>query len=210
MFALLFLLIAIPVIHDLSDWSSPTLRLLAFSVVLLSGVWSLHRSRVWFAAGMCLVVIGVILNVLALNLGTTAFTIATLIAFFLFLLLTIIIAGQEVVMQETVNTNRLVGAICVYLLLGALWALAYEILQLVDPGAFRSASDTANLEQSHEWLYYSFVTLTTLGYGDVVPISATARAMAYMEAIFGQFYIAILVAGLVSAYLGSRQAKTGS
>ena len=56
-----------------------------------------------------------------------------------------------------------------------------------------------------EWLYFSFVTMTTLGYGDLLPVSATARAMAYMQAVFGQLYVAILVAGLVSAYISARQ-----
>jgi len=55
-----------------------------------------------------------------------------------------------------------------------------------------------------EWLYFSFVTMTTLGYGDILPVSAAARGLAYMQAIVGQFYIAILVAGLVSAYVSNR------
>ena len=56
-----------------------------------------------------------------------------------------------------------------------------------------------------EWLYFSFVTMTTLGYGDVLPVSATAKAMAYMQAVFGQFYIAVLVAGLVGAYVAQQE-----
>jgi len=56
----------------------------------------------------------------------------------------------------------------------------------------------------HDFVYYSFVTLTTLGYGDIVPLSATARSLVYMEAIFGQFYIAILVAGLVSIHISNQ------
>jgi len=54
------------------------------------------------------------------------------------------------------------------------------------------------------WLYFSFITMTTLGYGDVAPVSAFARTLAYLQAIFGQFYIAILVAGLVCAYITAR------
>jgi len=54
------------------------------------------------------------------------------------------------------------------------------------------------------WLYFSFVTMTTLGYGDILPVSATARGLAYMQAIVGQFYIAVLVAGLVGAYVSTK------
>jgi len=69
------------------------------------------------------------------------------------------------------------------------------------PGAF--SPDAGRMVETSEWLYYSFVTMTTLGYGDIVPISASARALAYGQSIVGQFYIAILVAGLVSAYIAS-------
>ncbi|MFW5443245.1 MAG: potassium channel family protein [Methylococcaceae bacterium] len=55
--------------------------------------------------------------------------------------------------------------------------------------------------QMKDFVYYSFVTLSILGYGDIVPLSATARSLAYMEAIFGQFYMAVLVAGVVSIHI---------
>ena len=55
------------------------------------------------------------------------------------------------------------------------------------------------------WLYFSFVTMSTLGYGDITPVSAIARMLTYMQAVFGLFYIAILVAGLVGAYVSGRQ-----
>ncbi len=60
-----------------------------------------------------------------------------------------------------------------------------------------------------EWVYFSFITLTTLGYGDITPVSNTARALAYSEAIFGVFYMAILVAGLVSVYMAARRSDDG-
>jgi len=59
-------------------------------------------------------------------------------------------------------------------------------------------------EWDSEWLYFSFVTMATLGYGDIAPVSAIARALAYIQAVFGQFYIAILVAGLVGAHITHR------
>ncbi len=71
-------------------------------------------------------------------------------------------------------------------------------------------SDSSQAEQggsswSPDWIYYSFVTLTTVGYGDMLPLTFSARALSYIETIFGQFYLAVLVAGLVSAYLSSKQ-----
>jgi len=94
----------------------------------------------------------------------------------------------------------------VYLLLGVIWGLTYSMLELAMPGSFDGFSAWGERGWDSEWLYFSFVTMTTLvGYGDLLPISATARALAYLQAVFGQFYIAVLVAGLVSAYISHRQ-----
>ena len=92
----------------------------------------------------------------------------------------------------------------VYLLLGVIWAVSYSVLELAAPGSFGGFETWTSRGWDSEWLYFSFVTMTTLGYGDLLPVSATARAMAYLQAVFGQFYIAILVAGLVSVYIARR------
>ena len=64
---------------------------------------------------------------------------------------------------------------------------------------------TPDPRSDSSWLYFSFVTLTTLGYGDITPVSATARSLSFMQAVAGQFYVAVLVAGLVSAYISDRR-----
>ena len=121
-----------------------------------------------------------------------------------FLLVAISFTLKQVVFGTEISTNRLVGAICVYLLLGVIWAVGYARINLVSPGSFAGFLPMDELGWDSEWLYFSFVTMTTLGYGDILPVSAAARGLAYMQAIVGQFYIAILVAGLVSAYVSNR------
>ena len=103
-----------------------------------------------------------------------------------------------------ISANRVIGAVSLYLLLGVLWAVAYAVVEMLAPGSFTGFSKALSQGWSSEWLYFSFVTMTTLGYGDLSPLSASARTFAYMQAIFGQLYIAILVAGLVSAYIAER------
>lgn len=94
------------------------------------------------------------------------------------------------------------GAVCGYLLLGIIWSLLYCALEAVSPGAFHMPAPAdaqavpAPLDRSALG-YYSFITLATVGYGDVTPATPLARTLAWMEAITGQFYLAILVAGLV-------------
>ncbi len=94
-----------------------------------------------------------------------------------------------------VTMHRIQGAIAGYLLLGLAWANVYELLALRLPGAFAGVNVA---ESAHRWIYFSFVTLTTVGYGDVIPVHPLARSFATLEALTGQLYPAILLARLVS------------
>ena len=101
----------------------------------------------------------------------------------------------------SLSFDSIFGAVCGYLFLGLAWAMSYSMIEAFQPGSFQiSGSLRTPSEQPQPFvlMYYSFVTLTTVGYGDVTPISATTRTLAWVEAITGQFYLAIIVAGLVS------------
>ncbi len=208
MLALLVFLFGVPVADDLTLLSRPAGRALIFSCLLIIGVWSLKGFGGFFSVGMTFVLIGIILNVLSANLPSPVFVYGSFAALFGFLLIAISCTLKQVVVGTEISANRLVGAVCIYLLLGVIWAVAYTILNMISPGSLQGFSPLADRAWDSEWLYFSFVTMTTLGYGDISPVSATARALAYMQAIFGQFYIAILVAGLVSAYIGRRRSQT--
>jgi hypothetical protein len=106
-----------------------------------------------------------------------------------------------------VNVHRIQGAVAAYLLLGLAWALAYEVVALVATGAFSTAS-TAE-PQRGRFIYFSFVTLTTVGYGDVTPVHPVARSLAAAEALTGQLYPAILLGRLVSLATGSGRVGSG-
>jgi voltage-gated potassium channel len=91
---------------------------------------------------------------------------------------------------------------CGYLLLGIIWGLLYSAVETASPGSFSlpSPKDTdavAARPDRGTLTYYSVITLTTVGYGDVTPTTPLARTLAWMEAVTGQFYLAVLVAGLV-------------
>ncbi len=203
--ALLIFLIVVPVANDLTILSKPIIRALAFSCLVLIGVWSLRGSGRPFTIGIAFVIAGMVFNILAVNLSSLIYLYASFAALFGFLLVTISFTLKQVAFGTDISPNRLVGAVCVYLLLGVIWAVAYTILEVISPESFEGFTPLMGCGWDNEWLYFSFVTMTTLGYGDLVPVSATARALAYMQAVFGQFYVAILVAGLVSAYISSRQ-----
>jgi hypothetical protein len=94
-----------------------------------------------------------------------------------------------------VTMHRIQGAIAGYLLLGLVWANVYELLAMRLPGAFTGAELAGT---GYRWVYFSFVTLTTVGYGDMIPVHPLARSFANLEALTGQLYPAILLARLVS------------
>jgi voltage-gated potassium channel len=208
--ALLILLFGIPLAQDLAVASGPLIRSLMFSLLLVIGIWSLRDGGRFFTIGMAFVVAGLVLNLLAASIDSQLLYFGSLAAISGFLLVAIVFTLKQVVFGTEISFNRLVGAVCVYLLLGTIWALAYTLVDAVSPGSFTGFSLQEGRVWDSDWLYFSFVTMTTLGYGDISPVSATARALAYMQAVFGQFYIAILVAGLVSGYISRRQTERDS
>jgi hypothetical protein len=110
-------------------------------------------------------------------------------------LLLVAVLGQTF-RQGPVTFQRIQGGIAAYLLLGVIWAEAFGLVELLRPGAFSGPADV--IRGPRGWVYFSFTTLTTVGYGDVVPVHPAARSLAMLEAVTGPLYIAILLARLVS------------
>ena len=203
--ALLVFLVSVPILDETELIPERLARALIVSWLLVVGVWSLRGFGRYFKVGIGLAIAGVVLNAIAVRSGASVLNFASYIALIAFLLVAIWCTLRQVAFDKEINFNRLVGAVSVYLMLGVLWAAAYTVTDLAAPGSFDGLMATHDGPWDSDWLYFSFVTMTTLGYGDLLPLSGAARLLAYMQAVFGQFYIAILVAGLVSAYISSRQ-----
>jgi hypothetical protein len=128
----------------------------------------------------------------------------TILALSILAVLVLILVFRE----GPVTSHRIQGAIAVYLLLGLVWMSAYKLLYQTIPGAFRfPEGELSALRFKHGLVYFSFVTLTTVGYGDITPVHPLARSLAMAEALVGQLYPAILIARLVSMELASRQER---
>jgi len=206
--ALLFFLAGVPLAYDLRMFSNGTIRLIGFSALLAIGIWSLRKSGRLFRWAMGFVVAGIALNILhALN-ASSVVLLSSQLSLLAFLLLATWSAGRQVAVGTNMSANRIVGAICIYLLLGVIWSIFYALIEFAVPGSFKGLTETVAANWHPDWMYYSFVTLTTLGYGDITPVTFSARALSYMEAIVGQFYIAVMVAGLVSAYITEKTGQT--
>jgi hypothetical protein len=116
----------------------------------------------------------------------------------LFVLTALVTLNRKIFSEKKVNADTIKGGISVFFLIGILWALLYRIVQLLDPNAFSQPQETLNLLDS--MFYFSFTTLTTLGYGDITPVSDIARTLANLEAVVGMMYPAIFIARLVGLY----------
>jgi len=115
---------------------------------------------------------------------------------------------RNVLASGPVNADKLYAAISAYLLIGLAFATMYEALSFWKPHAFSSANE--NLEHLEALVYFSLVTLSTVGYGDIVPAIPEARVLAVSEAIFGQLYLAVLMARLVGLHLSHSETAARS
>ena len=113
---------------------------------------------------------------------------------------------SELVGNREATSDGLVGAIFGYLLIAAAWSLLFRQLEILHPGSF----DLAEGDRDPQLLYFSLITITTVGYGDVLPLTAVARIWSALEAIVGTLYIAILIGRIVGELRFGRSAVSGS
>jgi hypothetical protein len=116
----------------------------------------------------------------------------------IFIILAIISLGSIIFREKKVDLNIINGGISIFLLLAFLWFNFYSIILAFDPTAFKGLS--AELQQQYQIFYFSFTTITTLGYGDITPVNKFAMSLANAQAIVGLMYPAIFIARLVSLY----------
>ena len=117
--------------------------------------------------------------------------------------LTIMLSRHVFSVSRDVTADTICGALCIYLLLGILWAFVYAGLESVAPGSFNFPDDPARSELTpiQRFLGFSFITLTTLGYGNIAPATHIADTLTSAQAIVGQIFLTVLVARLVALHI---------
>jgi voltage-gated potassium channel len=185
-------------------------QILMFSVelTLIIGVWSIVRQRLWFVFGLVLIAIGAVNIILDAIIHHSWAPMVNLVVALLFYLFTTGLAFRALFISERIDINMIMGSICVYILVGISWSILYFFAAVIHPDAFEGVHITTSKQLFIDLLYYSFVTLSTLGYGDITPMLPIARTLAYIEALFGQFYIAILVASFVGMHISRGNKKS--
>jgi len=192
-------------------WLGHQLLRLFFFVTLGTALYSISDNKqrcLWgLAIGLpALAAIGSSYYVEGEGLLATGFLVN--VAFLVFVAVNVL---RHVLKSTDVTAETIYGALCVYLLLGLIWASGYFALELLHKGSFQldgvdlSTAVPAVEGLFSKCLYYSYVTLTTLGYGDVRPMTPPAQSLSYVQALTGQLYLAVLVARLIALQITSRR-----
>jgi hypothetical protein len=193
LFLSLFLfLVLYPYIDD--SQTGNLLILFLYVAIPVTGVYAVSWSRAGLFIGICLgaiLVLAAVGRLAGIDLISTK--VSTLFGFIFYAYTTFSILGY-ILQRTNITSDTLYGAVCVYLMLGMSWMQLYRFIEVVHPGSFAGAAEWP------DFLYYSFVTLTTLGYGEITPVTQQAQSLAILEAATGTLYVAILVARLVGIY----------
>ena len=195
------LLILRPILQEISaeSWLLPVF----FTTVLLAGVWAVSRNRRQLIALGILALIAIGGHWGNLMSAWPAHDAISHIASTVCLGWIAVILSQDVFRErDSVSADMIYGGVNVYLLIGLAFSSAYAVQATLMPGSINGLSaDSLNADT----IYFSFVTITTLGYGDISPVADNARMLASGEAVLGQLYVAILLARLVAVHISGRQ-----
>jgi hypothetical protein len=168
-----------------------------FALILITGIFSTPCSMALRLGMLLIAFLAVITRILdkfshsnfIFASADNIFAVITLVAFSILII-------KHFLLDKVLLRYRIAAAVAVYLIFGVLWARIYEIIYLFNPAAF-TLNEKIN---PYSLLYFSFVTLTTIGYGDIVPVSIVARSLAILEGVVGQLYTVILISSLVSEF----------
>src|SRR5512136_2887468 len=178
-----------------------------FSLILITGAITAFRNRIFrmlvFSWG---ILAFILLWVRYLFPNQTFIFIATCLGLFFLVLLASLILGQTF-REGPTTSHRIMGAVAVYLLIGITWSVAYHLVALWIPGAFsiqgtNTPGDKESLQS--QLFYFSFVTLTSIGYGDIAAVHPIVRMLVILEGVVGQLFPAVLIARLVSLQIQSK------
>ena len=187
-------------------WSNLVLQVLSVILLLIASN-SLHTLNARFPWGY------LVIGLMIISATARYFILAAwLDASFVILLLVFFQAAfwtvsRNVLLTGSIDTDKIIGSVAMYLLLGLSWSALYSLVLIVDAGAIAGIPSQSWADNFADTTYFSFVTITTLGYGDLLPVNEFVRVIAYLEAVTGVFFMAIVVASLINKSVGDSTHK---
>lgn len=173
-----------------------------FSIAIIIVVYQIKQSKWALKVYITLVALALLPRVTSYFLSRFShferfFELFNTLTFLTFIALSVYLILRELTFVEQVTADIIKGGICVYFLLGFFWADVYNIVYIFDASSFHVTSTTISRA---DLTYFSFTSLTTVGYGDITPMSETARVLANLEGMVGVMYPAVFIARLVSLH----------
>jgi len=213
----LWLLISLIIIFIISPfivpyYYGPVILDVIAAAVLLSATYAVSRRRSFFIFALSLSMFSIVTTFCLAAAPKPWLVIVShgslviVIVFFVAAILSYVLGSGRV------TWDKIYGAICAYLLIGYAWTFAYYVIEEARPGSFVSIGSTMPVDlvgRVMQLRYFSFVTLATVGYGDIVPHTQAARTLALLEAILGQFYLVALVGRLVGLHIVHSDERRG-
>jgi len=180
-----------------------------FSLLLLVGLLTMTRHKALQAVLTMFVAMAVATRWARLVFGVTGLELLDGLLMLSCTIGFLVIVLWQVYREGPVTAHRIQGAIAGYLLLSVIFAIAYSLIETLQPGSFQMPAALSRYGEPHGPLFYYFsvVTLTTTGYGDITAVNPFARSLVMMEALIGQLYTAILIARLVSLHVETKREK---
>jgi len=199
LFGIILFIFVFPLIDK--GFTSQIFITISYSIMLLSVASIIEQKTKWLVK---LIIIAIVAQWIAFFIDNNNFPILDFIAFVFSMttfIITTFIMIQQIVLSRRVDAKLILESIIGYLLIGVVFTLVNVLITIFNPNAIGFTNTSAHIG---EIIYYSFVTVTTIGYGDISPISQLARSAAVLFGLIGQLYLTIIVAFIIGKYLNSK------
>ena len=204
-FSLIILLLSAAVVAEIEqNWMEDIFSIVTLTMFITT-IRSIKKDITWKWSLYLIIMSFISLTILGKIFPHHIYVYLILIVLLIFFIGVMGATTKQILFSGDIDYNKLIGSLTLYILLGLIWATIYMIILVMDPQAFSGIGyEVGNWQQifSHV-VYYSFATLTTLGYGDILPTNSISEFFVYMEAIVGVFYMAIIVSSLISLHISA-------
>lgn len=198
--ALLLLVMFLQILMAPLENNFSLVALIMREAIILAAIFMVADTRKHLTTALCIGIPALVLLLVSEFTETRITNIAAYIPLFLLYLYVIRLILNQVFRSAVVTVNTIAMALCCYMLIGQMWMLFYAAVAINDPAAFTQQIVQPGTDAGLTLTYFSYVTLTTLGYGDISPVSDWARSLAIMEALTGTMFMAVLISRLVGTY----------
>lgn len=174
------------------------------TAILLSGIYAVSEDRISLIFALITGLPALFTNWSFQFLKSPSLLLIHHICAGLFFAVATIIIIRHLINQKVITVDLIWGAVCGYFLLGFMWGDIFSLLETIQPGSFNLGQQAPDIDSL---IYFSFVTLATLGYGDIVPLTKQAQSLAIIETVMGQMYLAVNIAALVAIRISQSRSK---